>query len=398
MGASTPSSDSSIAESVQRAQAIAASLARSKGIISPPSGPPAPPPSMPHLGFSHRPPVAASRGSLTSSRGTPSFDYGGPSNSTPRGSSGFDQGAPHGGGADKQPHVLPTPGQNEGSWNSWIRVVLSAVIAKRSAAVYGIVVLSVQLLQQRARKSAVRAMATVCAAIPKPDVKDPDLLGSDLRNTARQSENGMWVLDLPLQSGVCAVTAASPESWQQLQHPETIAALRRRRSLLGPPQYLSAPADAAEDETFDCTAAMSGEDDDFLKEICARTGAIVDIEPDQPQGYGHVERAGLRYLIRACTQGAAEKALRLLQVVLEEVGENPSPGQDIRGAAAASFWQSALPDEAEMMRRRKEAEERRKKRGQKSRSASPDRRGPNRLSFAPPPDELLTGPYAPLDK
>ncbi|XP_026191428.1 uncharacterized protein LOC34617587 [Cyclospora cayetanensis] len=337
MGASTPSSDSSIAESVQRAQAIAASLARSKGIISPPSGPPAPPPSMPHLGFSHRPPVAASRGSLTSSRGTPSFDYGGPSNSTPRGSSGFDQGAPHGGGADKQPHVLPTPGQNEGSWNS---VDAAAAIAAQQK----------QLLQQRARKSAVRAMATVCAAIPKPDVKDPDLLGSDLRNTA---------------SGVCAVTAASPESWQQLQHPETIAALRRRSgagfvlrgcpsqqqqqqhphqqgvlvrvvaedqetlfrgtvavwSLLGPPQYLSAPADAAEDETFDCTAAMSGEDDDFLKEICARTGAIVDIEPDQPQGYGHVERAGLRYLIRACTQGAAEKALRLVRwrlVCIEE--------------------------------------------------------------------------------
>ncbi|CDJ41569.1 hypothetical protein, conserved [Eimeria necatrix] len=80
------------------------------------------------------------------------------------------------------------------------------------------------------------------------------------------------------------------------------------------------------------------------------------------------------------------------------VSLSASPGQDVRSAAAASFWQSAMPDEAEMMRRRKEAEERRKKRGQRSRSASPERCGPNRLSFAPPPDELLTGPYAPLDK
>ncbi|CDJ36241.1 uncharacterized protein EMH_0058570 [Eimeria mitis] len=308
-----------------------------------------------------------------------------------------------------------------------------------------------QLMQQRARKAAVRAMATVCAAIPKPDLRDPDLLGADIKKTARQLENGVWILDLPLQAGVCGVTAASPDAWQQLQHIEVIASLRRRTgagfvlrgsalqqqqpqqqqqtpqgvyvrvvgedqetvfrgavaawSCLGPPQYLPAPADAADDETFDCATAMAGENDEFLKDVCQRTGALIDIEPDQPQGYAHggAERTGLRYVARACTQGATEKALRLLRWRLhpqatEEDGESPSPGQDIRGAAAASFWQSAMPDEAEMMRRRKEAEERRKKRGQRSRSASPERRGPNRLSFAPPPDELLTGPYAPLDK
>ena len=42
----------------------------------------------------------------------------------------------------------------------------------------------VQLMQQRARKAAVRAMATVCAAIPKPDSRDPDLLGADIKKTA----------------------------------------------------------------------------------------------------------------------------------------------------------------------------------------------------------------------
>ena len=44
--------------------------------------------------------------------------------------------------------------------------------------------LPIQLMQQRARKAALRAMATVCAAIPKPDVKDPDLLGTDIKKTA----------------------------------------------------------------------------------------------------------------------------------------------------------------------------------------------------------------------
>lgn len=44
----------------------------------------------------------------------------------------------------------------------------------------------------------------------------------------RQLENGIWILDLPLQSGVCGVTAASPDAWQQLQHVEVIASLRRR--------------------------------------------------------------------------------------------------------------------------------------------------------------------------
>lgn len=42
----------------------------------------------------------------------------------------------------------------------------------------------VQLMQQRARKAALRAMATVCAAIPKPDLRDPDLLGADIKKTA----------------------------------------------------------------------------------------------------------------------------------------------------------------------------------------------------------------------
>lgn len=31
------------------------------------------------------------------------------------------------------------------------------------------------------------------------------------------------------------------------------------------------------------------------------------------------------------------------------------------------------------------------------RSLSPPSRGAKKLSFAPPPDELLTGPYAPID-
>lgn len=44
----------------------------------------------------------------------------------------------------------------------------------------------------------------------------------------RQLENGVWVLDLPLQSGICGVTAASADAWQQLQHVEVIASLRRR--------------------------------------------------------------------------------------------------------------------------------------------------------------------------
>ncbi|CDJ48405.1 hypothetical protein, conserved [Eimeria brunetti] len=482
-GGSSPAPDPSIAESIQRAQAIAASLARSKGGLSTPSVPPAPvgpPTSTSSSGFSHRPPSAsASRGSHISPRGPSNFDYGGPHDSgfsqgptpgsrgglhhvSPRGSSSYDQGGSHG-AADKQPpHILPVPGRSEGSWNS---VDAAAAIAAQQK----------QLLQQRARKAAVRAMATVCAAIPKPDLRDPDLLGADIKKTARQLENGVWILDLPLQTGVCGVTAASPDAWQQLQHVEVIASLRRRTgagfvlrgsplqqqqqvqqqqqmfqgvyvrvvgedqetlyrgavaawSSLGSPQYLPAPVDAADDETFDCATAMAGEDDEFLKDVCQRTGALIDIEPDQPQGYAHggAERGGLRYAARACTQGAAEKALRLLRwrlVCIEEAWRQhnahgfardnsptghrggwrespygPSPGQDIRGAAAASFWQSAMPDEAEMMRRRKEAEERRKKRGQRSRSASPERRGPNRLSFAPPPDELLTGPYAPLDK
>ena len=43
----------------------------------------------------------------------------------------------------------------------------------------------------------------------------------------RQQENGIWVLDLPLQTGVCAVTAATPEAWQQLQQTEALASLRR---------------------------------------------------------------------------------------------------------------------------------------------------------------------------
>lgn len=329
------------------------------------------------------------------------------------------------------------------------------------------------MLLQRARRAAVRAMATVCAAIPKPDVKEGDLLG-DLKKTAKQQENGIWVLDLPLQSGVCGVTAASPDAWQELQQPEVLASLRRRTgagfvlrgrplqhqqqqqppqqqpqgvyiriasddpetvfrgtvaawSLLGARQYLPAPVDAAEDETFDCAGAMAGEDDEFLKDVCRRTGAIVDVEHEPPQGYCHIaDRGGLRYSAAACTQGAMERALRLLRwrlVCIEEAWrqhnahgftressptphrggwrETPygsTPGQDIRGAAAASFWHSAMPDEAEMTRRRREAEERRKKRGQRSRSVSPDRRAPNKLSFAPPPDELLTGPYAPLDK
>lgn len=43
-------------------------------------------------------------------------------------------------------------------------------------------------MQQRARKAALRAMATVCAAIPKPDLRDPDLLGADIKKTAVRYE------------------------------------------------------------------------------------------------------------------------------------------------------------------------------------------------------------------
>ncbi|CDJ69762.1 hypothetical protein, conserved [Eimeria necatrix] len=367
-GGASPAADPSIAESIQRAQALAASLARTKGVLSTPQVPPAPS-GPPTSGFSHRPSSAsASRGSHSSPRGPPSFDYGvpqesgfsqgpssvsrGPHHHTPsRGSVSYDQGV----GEKQQPHILPVPGRNDGTWTS---VDAAAAIAAQQK----------QLMQQRARKAALRAMATVCAAIPKPDLRDPDLLGADIKKTARQLENGVWILDLPLQTGVCGVTAGSPDAWQQLQHVETIASLRRRTgagfilrgsplsqqqqqqqqtpqgvyvrvvgedqetvyrgavaawSFLGPPQYLPAPADAADDETFDCTAAMAGEDDEFLKDVCQRTGALVDIEPDHPQGgYGHMaERTGLRYSARACTQGATEKALRLLRwrlVCIEE--------------------------------------------------------------------------------
>ncbi|KAL8269813.1 hypothetical protein Esti_006267 [Eimeria stiedai] len=303
------------------------------------------------------------------------------------------------------------------------------------------------MLQQRARRAALRAMETVCAAIPKPDIKESDLLG-ELKKTVRQLENGVWVMDFPLQSGVCAATAASPHSWQQLQRQELLANLRRRTgagfvlrgrqqqqqqrqevylrvasedqeavfrgvvaawSVVGARQHLPAPVDAGDDETFDCAFAMAGEEDEFLKDVLRRTGAFVEIEHEPPQGYGS-ERGSLRYSAAACTQAAMDKATRLLRwrlVCIEEAwrqhnahGFTRDAWQEARGSAASSFWHSAMPDEAEMMRRRREAEERRKKRGQqRSRSVSPERRGPpNKLSFAPPPDELLTGPYAPLDK
>ncbi|CDI81166.1 hypothetical protein, conserved [Eimeria acervulina] len=353
---SSPAPDPSIAESIQRAQAIAASLARSKGGLSTPPVPPAPVgplPSTASSGFSHRPPSAsASRGSHISPRGPSNFDYGGPHESgfsqgpagrgslhhvSPRGGSSHDQGGIHGAAERQAPHILPVPGRNEGSWNS---VDAAAAIAAQQK----------QLMQQRARKAAVRAMATVCAAIPKPDLRDPDLLGADIKKTA------------------VGQPGSSPDAWQQLQHVEVIASLRRRTgagfvlrgsplqqhqlqqqqalqglyvrvvgedqetlyrgavaawSCLSPPQYLPAPADAADDETFDCTTAMAGEDEEFLKDVCQRTGALIDIEQDQAPGYAHGggERTGLRYAARACTQGAAEKALRLLRwrlVCIEE--------------------------------------------------------------------------------
>ncbi|KEP66760.1 UNVERIFIED_CONTAM: hypothetical protein HHA_270010 [Hammondia hammondi] len=83
---------------------------------------------------------------------------------------------------------------------------------------------------------------------------------------------------------------------------------------------------------------------------------------------------------------------------------------NVQQMIANSFWQTGLPDEQEMARRRREAEERRRRRrdkkGRWSRSRSrspghpavvPPNRRPNKLSFAPPPDEMLSGPYVPTD-
>lgn len=150
---SSPAPDPSIAESIQRAQAIAASLARSKGGLSTPPVPPAPVgplPSTASSGFSHRPPSAsASRGSHISPRGPSNFDYGGPHESgfsqgpagrgslhhvSPRGGSSHDQGGTHGAAERQAPHILPVPGRNEGSWNS---VDAAAAIAAQQKQVRG---------------------------------------------------------------------------------------------------------------------------------------------------------------------------------------------------------------------------------------------------------------------
>ncbi|KFH16700.1 hypothetical protein TGPRC2_270010D, partial [Toxoplasma gondii TgCatPRC2] len=104
-----------------------------------------------------------------------------------------------------------------------------------------------------------------------------------------------------------------------------------------------------------------------------------------------------------CMQAPLPDPRRLPGSVTSAVG-------NVQQMIANSFWQTGLPDEQEMARRRREAEERRRRRrdkkGRRSRSRSrspghpavvaPNRR-PNKLSFAPPPDEMLSGPYVPTD-
>ncbi|KAL8431375.1 hypothetical protein ACSSS7_005313 [Eimeria intestinalis] len=497
-----PSRDLSIAESAQRAQAIAASLARSKGALGapqqggsqgplPPAAPPAATtPSPGQHGFTpHRPSASGQRGPPP--HPPPPFEHavGGPHDSgfsqgpAARGTPSFDHGSTD---KQQQSQYMQTPGRSEASWSS---VDAAAAIAAQQKQVRSCRCSSGSsdssrcsssskstkckhhqqpMMQQRARRAALRAMETVCAAIPKPDIKETDLLG-EIKKTAvspnpaaaaaaaaavvaaglaaaataaavfRQLENGVWVLDFPLQSGVCAATAASPDAWQQLQRQDLIASLRKRTgagfvlrgchhlhhqqqqqqqqgvylrvasedqetvfkgvvaawSVVGARQHLPAPVDAADDETFDCACAMAGEEDEFLKDVFRRTGVFVELEHEPPQGGDGESRP-----IAAVAIGLHRRGVETTQRTRIHARLISSSAQDSRGSAVSSFWHSAMPDEAEMMRRRREAEERRKKRGQqRSRSASPERRGPpNKLSFAPPPDELLTGPYAPLDK
>ncbi|KAL8450809.1 hypothetical protein Emed_002266 [Eimeria media] len=567
-----PSRELSIAESVQRAQAIAASLARSKGALGTPQqqggsqGPPPPGPPLastpspgPH-GFTHRPSAGGQRGPP---HPPPPFDHaaggGGGAPGGPRGTPSFDHGA---GDKTQQSQYMQTPGRSEASWSSVDAAAAiaaqqkqvrpgTAAAAAAAAAIVDAAAVDVaaaatteyhataadstaaaatagthvaglrprmtrvfpewrlacdccfccccccclycdQMLQQRARRAALRAMETVCAAIPKPDIKESDLLG-EIKKTAlllsvlplllaaaavvagvsavaaapaaaasaaaaaavlqRQLENGVWVMDFPLQSGVCAATAASPDAWQQLQRQELIANLRRRTgagfvlrgrqqqqqqqgvylrvasedqetvfrgvvaawSVVGARQHLPAPVDAADDETFDCACAMAGEEqkepafesvrvcvDEFLKDVFRRTGVFVEIEHEPPQGYGN-ERGSLRYSAAACTQGAMDKATRLLRWRLGRLAgvwirvrlclpcfaaaaarAAPAAAR-VAAPASAAVWLEGT----RVQRRTQGAQQ----------SASPERRGPpNKLSFAPPPDELLTGPYAPLDK
>ena len=67
-------------------------------------------------------------------------------------------------------------------------------------------------MQQRARKAAVRAMATVCAAIPKPDLRDPDLLGADIKKTAVGQPG--CVPEGLTPAGCCCVAATNAPSDQ----------------------------------------------------------------------------------------------------------------------------------------------------------------------------------------
>nr|CEL67871.1 TPA: hypothetical protein BN1204_036580 [Neospora caninum Liverpool] len=142
--------------------------------------------------------------------------------------------------------------------------------------------------------------------------------------------------------------------------------------------------------------------DSFLHQKQAQKG---ELPKDAPQTALQPRMAGT---------GSAAPTEICMQTPLSDPRGSPgnlaSSVGDVQQMIANSFWQTGLPDEQEMARRRREAEERRRRRrdkkGRRSRSRSrspphpavvaPTRR-PNKLSFAPPPDEMLSGPYVPTD-